>query len=169
MTDERFEIPMFPLGTVLFPHAVLPLTGAWWNFPSFAPLEGTSDEAGNFAIAGLWPWGTGKIFLPDRSRMMFMPQRPYLPLGTLRAAICYPGAPNTFDDDAVSARFVWLFPNVALSVLPNHAFVLVASPEGPGSTIESAACRWRSPQSTTSRCRSRAGSSSAATRWPRDP
>ena len=42
------------------------------------------------AIAGLWPWGTGKIVLPDRSQMMFMPQRPYLPLGTLRAAVSYP-------------------------------------------------------------------------------
>ena len=43
------------------------------------------------AIAGLWPWGAGKIVLPDRSRMMFMPQRPYLPLGTLRAAVVLPG------------------------------------------------------------------------------
>jgi putative ATP-binding cassette transporter len=44
------------------------------------------------AIAGLWPWGTGTISMPDRSRMMFMPQRPYLPLGTLRAALAYPVA-----------------------------------------------------------------------------
>jgi putative ATP-binding cassette transporter len=44
------------------------------------------------AIAGLWPWGAGTISMPDRSRMMFMPQRPYLPLGTLRAALAYPMA-----------------------------------------------------------------------------
>ena len=43
------------------------------------------------AIAGLWPWGAGKIVMPDRSRMMFMPQRPYLPLGTLRAAVVLSG------------------------------------------------------------------------------
>ena len=53
------------------------------------------------AIAGLWPWGTGKIFLPDRSRMMFMPQRPYLPLGTLRAAVAYPAPAHEFSDGAV--------------------------------------------------------------------
>ena len=48
------------------------------------------------AIAGLWPWGAGKIVLPDRSRMMFMPQRPYLPLGTLRAASPIPRRSASF-------------------------------------------------------------------------
>jgi putative ATP-binding cassette transporter len=48
------------------------------------------------AIAGLWPWGAGQIVLPDRSAMMFLPQRPYLPLGTLRAAICYPASVRKF-------------------------------------------------------------------------
>src|SRR5258708_4171107 len=38
------------------------------------------------AIAGLWPWGAGRIVIPERRSMMFMPQRPYLPLGPLRAA-----------------------------------------------------------------------------------
>jgi vitamin B12/bleomycin/antimicrobial peptide transport system ATP-binding/permease protein len=51
------------------------------------------------AIAGLWPWGSGRIVAPDRSRMMFMPQRPYLPLGTLRAALTYPAPPRKFSDD----------------------------------------------------------------------
>ncbi len=53
------------------------------------------------AIAGLWPWGTGKIFLPAQSRMMFMPQRPYLPLGTLRAAVAYPAPAHEFSAAAV--------------------------------------------------------------------
>jgi vitamin B12/bleomycin/antimicrobial peptide transport system ATP-binding/permease protein len=44
------------------------------------------------AIAGLWPWGKGHIVVPDRSRMMFMPQRPYLPIGTLGAALTYPAS-----------------------------------------------------------------------------
>lgn len=48
------------------------------------------------AISGLWPWGAGKIVLPDQARMMFMPQRPYLPLGTLRAALTYPASPRKF-------------------------------------------------------------------------
>jgi putative ATP-binding cassette transporter len=48
------------------------------------------------AIAGLWPWGTGTIQVPPRSDIMFMPQRPYLPLGTLRAGLAYPAAAEHF-------------------------------------------------------------------------
>lgn len=55
------------------------------------------------AIAGLWSWGSGVIRTPPPDEQMFMPQRPYLPLGTLRAALCYPAAPDTFDDDRVRA------------------------------------------------------------------
>ena len=54
-------------------------------------------------LAGMWPWGTGRIQLPPRETMMFMPQRPYLPLGTLRAAVTYPAEPGHFDDAAVRA------------------------------------------------------------------
>ncbi|EIM25119.1 ABC transporter ATP-binding protein/permease [Microvirga lotononidis] len=50
------------------------------------------------AISGLWPWGSGKVRIPKAEEMMFLPQRPYLPLGSLRAAISYPASPNTFDD-----------------------------------------------------------------------
>jgi putative ATP-binding cassette transporter len=55
------------------------------------------------ALAGLWPWGGGTIRLPDPDSMMFMPQRPYLPLGTMRAAITYPDAPDTFSTAEVEA------------------------------------------------------------------
>jgi vitamin B12/bleomycin/antimicrobial peptide transport system ATP-binding/permease protein len=55
------------------------------------------------ALAGMWPWGAGTIQLPPREAMMFMPQRPYLPLGTLRAAVSYPAEPDRFDDGAVRA------------------------------------------------------------------
>jgi putative ATP-binding cassette transporter len=48
------------------------------------------------AIAGLWPWGTGTIQVPPRGDIMFMPQRPYLPLGTLRAGLAYPSAADHF-------------------------------------------------------------------------
>ncbi len=48
------------------------------------------------AVAGLWPWGGGTIRLPDRKATMFMPQRPYLPLGSMRAAIAYPDLPGAF-------------------------------------------------------------------------
>ncbi|HEY0834461.1 MAG TPA: ABC transporter ATP-binding protein/permease [Azospirillum sp.] len=52
------------------------------------------------AVAGVWPWGAGRIALPARTRMFFMPERPYLPHGPLRAALSYPGAPETVDGDA---------------------------------------------------------------------
>ncbi len=42
------------------------------------------------AIAGIWPWGSGEISLPANSKIAFLPQRSYLPTGTLRAAITYP-------------------------------------------------------------------------------
>ncbi len=53
------------------------------------------------AVAGLWLWGEGTIRHPDPDTMMFMPQRPYLPLGTLRAAITYPDRPDAFDTQVV--------------------------------------------------------------------
>jgi len=53
------------------------------------------------AIAGLWPWGVGRIVIPERGCMMFMPQRPYLPLGSLRAALTYPASPRRFPTAAL--------------------------------------------------------------------
>ncbi len=53
------------------------------------------------AIAGLWVWGSGTIFLPPRDSIMFMPHRPYIPLGTLRQALTYPLPPEQFSDDDV--------------------------------------------------------------------
>jgi putative ATP-binding cassette transporter len=53
------------------------------------------------AVAGLWPWGSGTILTPPPETMAFLPQRPYLPLGTLRNALTYPGAPGAFSDEEV--------------------------------------------------------------------
>ncbi len=49
-------------------------------------------------LAGLWPFGAGRIERPARDRMLFVPQRAYLPLGTLRAVVSYPEAEHSFDD-----------------------------------------------------------------------
>jgi choline monooxygenase len=43
------------------------------------------------------------------------------------------------EEDANSGRFVWLFPNTAIVILPNHAFVLLNGPDGPARTVEDAA------------------------------
>lgn len=65
--------------------------------------SGTGKSTLIRTIAGVWPWGRGEIVLPPRATMMFMPQRPYLPLGTLRGALSYPAAPVAFDDAALQA------------------------------------------------------------------
>ncbi|HEY4253092.1 MAG TPA: ABC transporter ATP-binding protein/permease [Roseomonas sp.] len=49
------------------------------------------------AIGGIWPWGTGEITVPRRDAMAFLPQRPYLPLGALDAALCYPRPADQVD------------------------------------------------------------------------
>jgi len=53
------------------------------------------------AMAGIWPFGTGKIALPKDARILFLPQRPYLPLGSLKRAICYPENEAEFSNAAV--------------------------------------------------------------------
>jgi putative ATP-binding cassette transporter len=53
------------------------------------------------AIAGIWPFGKGQIHVPEHARVLFLPQKPYIPIGTLRAAVSYPGAAGTFDDSAI--------------------------------------------------------------------
>lgn len=46
------------------------------------------------AIAGLWPYVDGTVVRPTGERALFLPQKPYLPLGTLRSALYYPAAPR---------------------------------------------------------------------------
>ncbi|WP_414153147.1 ABC transporter ATP-binding protein/permease [Pectinatus frisingensis] len=41
-------------------------------------------------LAGIWPFAAGKIGLPQQNKILFLPQKPYLPLGTLRQALYYP-------------------------------------------------------------------------------
>jgi putative ATP-binding cassette transporter len=50
------------------------------------------------AIAGIWPFGSGRVTVPIEAKMMLVPQRPYFPLATLADAITYPARAGSFDD-----------------------------------------------------------------------
>ncbi len=56
------------------------------------------------ALAGIWPFGAGTIERPAADECLFLPQKPYLPIGTLRAALAYPSAPDRFPDESLRAR-----------------------------------------------------------------
>jgi putative ATP-binding cassette transporter len=53
------------------------------------------------ALAGIWPFGAGRVHRPAGTTSLFLPQRPYIPLGTLRHAVTYPAPVSAFDDAAV--------------------------------------------------------------------
>ena len=51
-------------------------------------------------MSGIWPFASGDLRLPDAASMMVLPQRPYLPVGTLMAAVSYPEAEGTYTIEA---------------------------------------------------------------------
>ena len=58
------------------------------------------------AIAGIWPFGSGSIAVPAKATLMMLPQRPYFPVGSLKAAIVYPAEATKFDSDRVELALV---------------------------------------------------------------
>jgi putative ATP-binding cassette transporter len=50
------------------------------------------------AIAGIWPFGSGRVTVPEDARVLLLPQRPYFPVASLAAALSYPARLGTFDD-----------------------------------------------------------------------
>jgi len=83
-------------GVTIAPHDQVLITG-----PS-----GSGKSTLLRAIAGIWPFGKGKVTVPAGARVMTLPQRPYLPIGTLSAAITYPAEPGAFDDDTLRAALL---------------------------------------------------------------
>lgn len=53
------------------------------------------------AIGGVWPFGSGRIEIPARARMLFVPQHPYFPLGSLRDAVSFPAPAGSFADEQI--------------------------------------------------------------------
>jgi putative ATP-binding cassette transporter len=78
--------------------------------------SGTGKTTLTRAIAGLWPWGQGNIAVPSGAKMVLMPQRPYIPLGTLRRAATYPLSPI----DAPDGTLRELMESAGLGYLVEH-------------------------------------------------
>ncbi len=83
------------------------------------------------AVAGLWPWGTGEIVLPADHELVFLPQRPYFPDGTLKAALSYPRTESEFSQGEMlhvleCAGLAWLAPRLNESDSWDHALPLRA-------------------------------------------
>jgi vitamin B12/bleomycin/antimicrobial peptide transport system ATP-binding/permease protein len=64
--------------------------------------SGTGKSTLVRAVAGLWPWGHGNIQVAHGAKMMLMPQRAYVPVGTLRRAATYPEPPESKADDEIA-------------------------------------------------------------------
>jgi vitamin B12/bleomycin/antimicrobial peptide transport system ATP-binding/permease protein len=64
--------------------------------------SGTGKSTLVRAIAGLWPWGEGNVEVAAGAKMFLMPQRAYVPVGTLRRAATYPEPPETYDVEDVA-------------------------------------------------------------------
>ena len=55
------------------------------------------------AVAGLWPWGDGSVNFHADRRLFMLPQRPYIPSGTLRRAVAYPAAADNWSLEKINA------------------------------------------------------------------
>lgn len=66
-------------------------------------VDGDADAAGAFfrVLAGIWPWGRGRVDLPADTEMSAVGRRPYLPEGTLRRALLFPAPPQDYPDEAI--------------------------------------------------------------------
>ncbi|MDP8923385.1 MAG: ABC transporter ATP-binding protein/permease [Chloroflexota bacterium] len=68
------------------------------------------------ALAGIWPFGRGRVERPVDATVLFLPQRPYIPIGTLREAVSYPAGPDAFGDDEIRA----VLEDVKLGAFADH-------------------------------------------------
>ncbi len=82
-----------PTTLTLEPHESVLLRGA----------SGSGKSTFLRVLAGIWPFASGRILLPRHSQMLFLPQQPYMPIGTLREALWYPTHPLAPGDADIRA------------------------------------------------------------------
>jgi putative ATP-binding cassette transporter len=87
-----------PTGAALLAHADLRLVPG--RSVVVTGRSGSGKSTLFRALAGIWPFGSGQVSRP-MGRCLFLPQRPYIPLGTLRHVACYPAEANAYPQAAV--------------------------------------------------------------------
>jgi putative ATP-binding cassette transporter len=88
-----------PNGEVLLAHSNLTLRPG--QSVVISGRSGTGKSTLFRAFAGIWPFGSGHVQRPAGQRALFLPQRAYMPLGSLRHALSYPDEEFAYDDAAV--------------------------------------------------------------------
>ncbi|CAE7585477.1 unnamed protein product [Symbiodinium pilosum] len=76
-------------------------SGSEARFVLLSAPEGTGKSCFFRAMAGIWPHASGDVHLPDKT--LFLPQKSYIPQGTLKQAVAYPSCATEFTDADVQA------------------------------------------------------------------
>ncbi len=58
------------------------------------------------AIAGIWPFGSGRVTVPRGASIMLLPQRPYFPVAMVSTAVAYPAEPGAFSDTKIAEALI---------------------------------------------------------------
>ena len=101
LTDARVSLPD---GRTLLAGAAL--TVAPGERVMVAGPAGCGKSTLFRAIGGLWPFAAGTLAMPTSPRRLFLPQRPYLPIASLAAAVAYPDAPETYGNVRIAQTLV---------------------------------------------------------------
>jgi putative ATP-binding cassette transporter len=95
---DQLEIGL-PQGTPLLASTSVELTPG--EHVLLTGASGSGKSTFFRSLAGIWPYWKGRIRLPKGARLLFLPQKPYLPLGPLKHAVCYPDEASRHPDQEV--------------------------------------------------------------------
>jgi putative ATP-binding cassette transporter len=94
--------------TLALPNGVALLEDARIDLPKghatlISGVSGSGKSTLFRALAGIWPFGRGHVHVPEGARVLFLPQKPYIPIGTLRDAVKYPDEQSAAGDAEIVA------------------------------------------------------------------